>query len=238
MNENNKLMIHQKVKNVVIVFLIAAIALAAVAGGIYYKGYSAQKEKYEAEIAELTKKIDELVDPIAPYISEDKTVSLAIIESQINEIGELATMEYIYTDAGKFEDPHKLFGLKIPFTEKSFIAKWDGVIKAGIKVDKIDISLDNDHKLITISIPPAEILSHDIDEKNIQTLDQTDGLFNPVKIEDVREFDAINRESMEKRAVENGLLEKAFDRAKNMITEVLKANPIIAEEYKIDFKTV
>lgn len=238
MDENNKLMIPKKAKNVLIVILVAVIVCAAVAGSIYYKGYVSQKEKYEAEIAEYKKKIDEMSNPIAPYIAEDKTVSLAIIESQINEIGELATMEYIYTDAGKFEDPHKLFGLKIPFTEKSFIAKWDGVIKAGIKVDNIDVSLDNEHKLITISLPQAEILSHDIDEKNIQTLDQTDGLFNPVKIEDVREFDAINRESMEKRAIENGLLEKAFDRAKNMITEVLQANPTIAEEYKIDFKTV
>ena len=65
---------------------------------------------------------------MAVYEEASKEVDIRLINSEIQNIGELATIEYMYTDAGKFEDPKSLFGKNIPFTTKSFIAKWDGVI--------------------------------------------------------------------------------------------------------------
>ena len=66
-------------------------------------------------------------------------------------------------------------------------------------------------------MPKARILSHQIDKDSIETLDQKDGLFNPVKVEDVRTFDSISQDAMEERAIENGILDKAFENAKNII---------------------
>jgi len=66
-------------------------------------------------------------------------------------------------------------------------------------------------------VPKARILSHQIDKDSIETLDQKDGLFNPVKVEDVRTFDSISQDAMEERAIENGILDKAFENAKNII---------------------
>lgn len=126
---------------------------------------------------------------VAPYEMASKEISINLLKSQICDIGELATVEYLYTNAGKFENPKKLLGVNVPLTTKSFIAKQDGIIKGGVKVDEI----------------------------NIETLDQKDGLFNPVKVEDVRTFDSISKESMEKRAIENGLLDKADKNAKQII---------------------
>ena len=68
-------------------------------------------------------------------------ITTSLIKSEIMDIGELATVEYFYTDAGKFEDPKQAFGINIPFTTKSFIAKWDGIIKAGVKIDEIAVKL-------------------------------------------------------------------------------------------------
>ena len=55
-------------------------------------------------------------------------------------------------------------------------------------------------------MPNAEILSHEIDNNSIETLDEKDGLFNPVKVEDVRQFDTVSKDAMEDRAIENGIL--------------------------------
>ena len=140
--------------------------------------------------------------------------------------------------AGKFEDPKQLFGINVPFTTKSFIAKWEGVIKAGIKADKILVEVNNTKKEIVIHIPEAEILSHEIDNDSIETLDEKNGLFNPVKVEDVREFDAISKETMENRAIENGLLDKAYENAETII-EKLVNNEIVQEQgYKIIFNKI
>lgn len=81
----------------------------------------------------------------------------------------------MYTDAGKFEDPKQLFGKNIPFTTKSFIAKWDGIIKAGVDIGKVTVDVNNLEKEIMIHIPKAQIISHEIDSNSIETLDQKNG---------------------------------------------------------------
>ena len=49
-------------------------------------------------------------------------------------------------------------------------------------------------------MPNAEILSHEIDNNSIETLDEKDGLFHPVKVGDIRQFDAVSKAAMEDRA--------------------------------------
>ena len=232
--------------------IIAAVIIVAVSSiVIFSKGYTNAREKYETEIQELEAEIERLSDPTAIYEEASKEVDIHIINTEIQEIGELATVEYFYTDAGKFEDPAKLFGKDIPFsfTTKSFIAKWDGVIKAGVDISKVtaelrdsaqdsgDTSMPSDkNKEIIIHIPKAEILSHEIDDESIETLDEKDGLFNKIKVEDIREFDLINKEAMEQRAIENGILDKAFENAKEIIYRLIYTDAMKELEYTITFQ--
>lgn len=215
---------------VIVVLVIAVLAL------IFFKGYSNATKKYEAIVQELKDQITDLQE--TPIVWDDKPtteITIDLIESEIKDIGELATIEYFYTDAGKFEDPKKVFGVNIPFTTKSFIAKWDGVIKAGVRIDGIIVEIIDSNKEIIIHIPNAEILSHEIYSDSIETLDEKDGLFNPVKVDDVREFDAVSKVTMEERAIENGLLDKAFENAK-VIIEKLVSNDVVQEQgYVVKF---
>ena len=57
---------------------------------------------------------------------------------------------------------------------KSFIAKWEGSIKAGIDISKVIV--EKDDMEIVIYIPKAEILSHEIISDSIETLDEKDGI--------------------------------------------------------------
>ncbi len=219
--------------------IIAAI-LIAVGLVIFFKGYSNASKKYKDTIKELEAEVDRLSEPIAAYDEASKEVSLSLIESEIKDIGELATIEYLYTDAGKFEDPKKLFGtnINIPFTTKSFIAKWDGIIKAGVSIDEVTVEINDINKEIIINMPKAEILSHEIDNNSIETLDEKDGLFNTVKVEDVREFDAVSKESMEKRAVENGILDKAYENAKEIIEKLINNDAVKEQGYTVKFEVI
>ena len=112
--------------------------------------------------------------------------------------------------------------------------KWDGTIKAGIDIENVKITYNKIKKTITVDIPKAKIISHEPDENSFETLDQKDGLFNPVKVEDVRVFDAESKAAMEERAIKNGLLEKAEENAQNIIENMLLANPEL-KDYKIEF---
>ena len=154
----------------------------------------------------------------------------------IQGIGELATMEYLYTDAGQYSDSISVGNFNIPFTEKNFTIKWDGVIKAGIDVTKITTELKQEEKNLVVYLPQAEILSHDPDKDSIEVLDEKDGLFNPVRVDDQVKFDAACEKAMEERAIENGLLEKAQENAKELILQLLNANPDINGNYTIEIK--
>ena len=177
---------------------------------------------------------------MAVYEEAAQEIDIAVINAEIRDIGELATIEYLYTDAGKFEDPAELFGKEIPFsfTTKSFIAKWDGSIKAGVDISKVTAEVNESEKEIVVHIPKAEILSHEVDDESIETLDEKDGLFNKLKIDDIRAFDANSKDAMEKRAIENGLLDKALENAKAIIRKLID-NDIVKElEYDITFEVI
>lgn len=211
--------------------VVVLVAILSICGVI--KKYERIVEEQKQEIADLKKQVDEI-----PLVWDDmptREITIDLIKSEITGIGELAAVEYLYTDAGKFEDPKKLFGVDIPFATKSFIAKWDGIIKAGVRIDGIKIDINHSAKEIIIRMPNAEILSHETDSNSIETLDEKSSIFNPVKVEDVRQFDAVNKEVMEERAIENGILDKAYENAKRIIENLVYSDVVREQGYTVKF---
>lgn len=169
--------IKQKKKKLAIFGIGLAIVLVLV-GIIFAKGYKSAENKYKKMVEELKTQVSELSNQAVALENISREVDIDVINYKIQEIGELATYEYMYTDAGKFENPKKIFGKNIPFTTKSFIAKWNGVIKAGVDINEIKAEVDKNNKKIIVHMPKAEILSHEIDEDSVETLDQKDGLLD------------------------------------------------------------
>lgn len=201
-----------------------------------------QNKRFQREIAklstqnsELSTKVDELSQPTAVYEYATTEVIFDIIDSEIKSIGELATMEYMYTDAAKYSDLKEFLGYELPFTSKSFIIKWDGSIKAGIDLKKLETKVDEEQRIITVSLPEAEILSHEIDNESFETLDEKDNIFNPIKIDDIRSFDQANKTAMEEKVIENGMLEQAHEYAQIMVESLLTVIPEIKNDYQIVF---
>jgi hypothetical protein len=87
-------------------------------------------------------------------------------------------------------------------------------------------------------MPNAEILSHEIDNNSIETLDEKDGLFNPVKVEDVRQFDTVSKDAMEDRAIENGILDKALKNAEDIIEKLVNSDVVQEQGYTIKFEVM
>lgn len=90
---------------------------------------------------------------------------------QLRSVSQLTTVEYHYTNMGKFEKNADLNGWTIPLTKASFILAYDGKITAGVRLD--DVQIDVQDKTITITLPPAEILSHEVDEASIEVYDES-----------------------------------------------------------------
>ena len=156
-----------------------------------------------------------------------------MLSDKTTEISELASAEYTFTNAAKFTDTAHIVQIFDWMTEKSFVQKWDGTIKAGVKLDNLKVSVKD--KIITITIPRAEILSYEIDYDSVEVLDEKNNVFNPISIKDKTNFDAKTKEEMIARAIENGLLDKAQVYAENAISNLVTVSVKNIQNYKIEF---
>lgn len=177
-----------------------------------------------------------MVGKFWPTQEESTRMTSDLLSQQIQSISELATVEYSYTNMGKFENQATFYGWKVPFTTKSFIISYDGKIKAGIDMSLVDVNIDGN--TIQIDIPEAKILSHEIDETSIEVFDETHNIFNQISITDYNQFAIDQKESMEEKVIEKGLIEEAQDKAESTIKTFIQSSNDLSDEYEFVFNTV
>lgn len=165
-------------------------------------------------------------------------ITSSLLKEELKYVKDLVTVEYRYTNADKAEFPGRvLFGQNIPFTGKSFIVSYDGVIKYGVDLGAVDIRVSEGAKTVTVSIPPSRVVSHEIPEASFKALDEKDGLFNKIRIDDVTEFRRTQKEAMEAKAVSMGLPRQAQEQSGAAIEALLSATPGMGEyQLKIQYE--
>lgn len=148
------------------------------------------------------------------------------IKAQLNSVKKLITKEYVYTGAAKQEANKKwLFGWDMPFSDTTLVIMYDGTIIAGVDLSKINPAIDEENRTITILVPKAEILSHDLPQESIRVVDQKESLFNDITLDEYNQFVAAEKPKREQDAIDRGLLTEATDEAKMVIEEFLQIIP-------------
>ena len=153
--------------------------------------------------------------------SENTQIDAVVLQNQLTEIRELATVTYAYTNMAQFESSSDFYGVKVPFTTKSFILTYDGTIKAGVDLDGAAVDISG--TTVTVTLPEARILSHEIDEDSVEVFDEKTSIFNPFTVEDFTSFQADQKAAMEERALSRGLLEEARSKAVSSVKQLLAA---------------
>lgn len=229
---------------IILILLILGIALFAWLNGKTQAENAAYEKisSLETTIQELTDKIKELTDRPAVVDPVSPTIDLQVLYNKIENIGELATVEYLFTDSAQFNSSRHLLGVEVPFTKKTFILKWNGTIKAGVDLTKIQLKLlesetddANAVKTVSVRVPAAKILSYEIDDDSVEILDESSNIFNPITIADKVAFDAATKDSMKSRAIENGLLKKAQENVEEILKQLILFDPEIEQNYTVKF---
>ena len=156
-----------------------------------------------------------------------------LLASQLRSVQELVTVSYYYTNMGRFENQVEFYGWKVPFTTKSFIVSYDGVIKAGVDLEQLQVSIGGGE--VTVTLPESRIISHEIPEDSLEVFDESDNLFNHITIEDYTAFTRDQKSAMEQRAVDGGLLDRANQEARTAVDSLLRIMPGL-EEYTLTVK--
>lgn len=163
-------------------------------------------------------------------------ITSSLLKEELKYVKDLVTVEYRYTNADKAEFPGRvLFGQNIPFTGKSFIVSYDGVIKYGVDLSAVEIRVSEAAKTVTVTVPRSKVISHEMPEEGFRALDEKNGLFNRIQIDDVTEFRRTQKDAMEAKAVEMGLPRQAQEQSGNAIEALLRATPGM-DEYQLNIK--
>lgn len=195
----------KKVKKILIIILLIGLALFAA----FFYGKKQMKSEMEPEITS------------------------SLIYNKLVSAMELTTLKYHYTNMGHFENQNTFYGYKVPFTSKEFIVSYEGLINAGIDLNKMKVNVGD--KSIEVRIPAAEILSHEIYEDSLKVYDERESIFNRIDIEDYNDFSKDQKSEIEKKAIKKGLLKEADEESKRAIEEILMGDTILS---KYDIKII
>ena len=155
-----------------------------------------------------------MVYSIINKFNNDKVITSTIISERLSKISELSTVKYNYSNIITLKNSRKLKDYSIPFTEKSFLIKYSGYIKAGVDLKDLDVLVTD--KKITITFKKAKILDHVINNKDLFVYDEKSSMFNKLSMQDM-----INEISNEKGKVEADLAKTGFLDTANANTKLL-----------------
>lgn len=139
----------------------------------------------------------------------------------ISQVLDLNTVKYNYSNIITIKKDKSINDVKLPFTEKSFIIKYNGIINGGVKPEDIAVT-KNTGKEIDIEVKQCRILDHYIDSENIYVYDIKSSLFNKLEVQEV--LDDINtyKEEYEEKAIEEGLLKEIQISTKESLENLMK----------------
>ena len=111
-----------------------------------------------------------------------KKYDTSTVLSKIVHIQELATVKYSYSGVIGFKDNFKILNISVPLTDKYFLLKYNGYLKAGVDFSRVKVNINGEN--VHVSMPRAQIFDVVIDENSVKVYDESENAFNPIKISD------------------------------------------------------
>ena len=168
-----------------------------------------------------------------PIISNHASVTVETLEEMVADAGELVSLNYYYTNASTIEKHKEWFNkYKVPFSTSQVIFTYDGTVKGGIDLTKIDYQIDESDRSVVLTLPPPKILSHEVDYKSFQFFVVKSSLFTEIPMQVyISSLDEL------KDATSNKLLQKEdfFEQVNANAQRVLE-NLLRSSQYGSDYR--
>ena len=143
------------------------------------------------------------------------------VMSRITYLQELALVKHNYTGVISYKDYKKILNVNVPLTDKYFLLKYHGYIKAGVDFEQVTAVPQNDTTIL-VTIPKPRILETVIDENSIEVYNESDNAFNPIRIADYNEALIREKQVLVDDALKQGILEESARQARIAIHSLLR----------------
>lgn len=227
LNEKAKV---RKVRNRIIFMLVVVVIGFVIGVCVSYGRLKKDETTQEPEPDPIVTTVD---DTIA---EENFMLTIDNIQEVLLPASELVSTKYYYTDADTYENYKELFGKKVPFTTDKVVFTYQGVMSVGIDLSAVTYEIDNEKKLIFITIPELQILSNDIDESSFEFPYVSNSIFNATEMSDYVSLVGRLEEEKEKELLENAeFMNEARANTRVILEQFLTASEN-TKEYDVIFK--
>ena len=175
------------------VAIIALIVIGVLIGRV--SSEKARAKELEKQFDDLKHQQEEII--VAPEI----TVDAATLREVVAPAAELTAYKYYYTDVDTYEKSQKIWKIKVPFTTDKSVFSYSGEIGAGVDLDNAEFSVDG--KAITVTLPKADILYHELDEKTFRSYDIKNSVFTSTDIGGYADMVAALKDRQEQKLMGN-----------------------------------
>ena len=217
-------------------YLIAILAVLAAIIGVIIFGLHLRRSAAQAEAAAATPKPTAEQNQGFSLVTEEETVVLETVQDGLKAMGELVTEEYYFTDIITYSDLNRFLGIKLPWTETSYIASYDGVVRAGIDFAAVKVAAGqrDDGVHLTVTIPKSKIQSTEIDHDSFVLYSEKNGLGNPLSASDFNQSLTELEHDAQKNAVDKGVLTRADEQARLLIERFIQSI-LVEDSYTLEF---
>ena len=163
--------------------------------------------------------------------NDEEEVTEDYLGTKLSKVGELTTVKLNYTGFLQYQDK----GIPI-FNRSDFIMTYEANARVGIDLEKVEIEVDNTNKMVSLTIPKAEIQDVKIDTSEIKYYDSDFAWFNVDEKEDGNKALELAEKNAQEELGKMGVLESADEQALTLIKGLLQ-NAVPADyEFKGQLK--
>jgi hypothetical protein len=153
-----------------------------------------------------------VVGGVGRFAQPSERISHDVVVERLREVAKLVASEMTLRDVVIYEQTRFR-------STKRVLLVVTGRVSAGINLNVARVDIDSAAKKISITIPPAQIMS--VDVMNVTTYDESAGLLNPFTTDDRDEIQRRVRLQLRSAAQRSGILEHADQAAAKALRDFL-----------------
>lgn len=148
---------------------------------------------------------------------KEPKITVSYISGKLEKASELTTAKLKYTGIADYDDNGVTF-----INKGAFTMVYNATVRAGIDMKEVKKEVDENKRLITITIPKARILDVKIDPSSIKYYDESFSLFKSDEKESANKAQALAEKAAKKESAKSGILEMADQQSETLIKGILQ----------------
>ena len=163
------------------------------------------------------------------FYNDKEEITSSYLGTQLSKVGELTTVKLKYDGIAEYKDKG------ISFVNKSdFVMRYKAEARVGIDLEKVTTKVDNQNKVVWLTIPKAEIQDVHVDTSDIKYYDEKFSLFNVDEKEDGNKAIELAEKEAKTALKKMGVLESADEQGFTLIKGLL--HNAVPSDYEFKLK--